>query len=173
MKIKITLSQGSIQDAREQLQNLDFKEKLRQFVEELADYGISVAEQNTGVWGKYIRFEKEVDETKTGCRALVLMYDTQLIIPPHDSRPVSPSMMAEWGSGSKGLPTQTTYSGRSVGQGTFPEQTHAFDPKGWWYKGKDDKWHHSYGMEAYRPMYKAYTEINNHIKEVAKRVFSG
>lgn len=165
MKIFAKLSIGSIQSARDEIHiykdSLDGK--IRQFVEELAEYGISIAEQNTGEWGKHIEFIKQVTETQTGCKAIMIMRDREQIIPPHDSRPVSPSMMAEYGAGHFAV---------NGWQGTFPEQQHAFDPKGWWYLGKDDKWHHSYGIHPKRPMYTAYQDMLNHINEVAKRVFA-
>ena len=165
MRLNVKLSQGSIQDARERIQEYKgtLNNKLKQFVEELADYGITVAEQNTGAWGKHIEFIKEIEDTSIGCKAIMIMRDRDKIIPKHDLRPVSPSMMAEYGAGRFAV---------DGWRGTFPEQVHAFDPKGWWYKGDDDKWHHSYGIRPTRPMLTAYNEMQNHIIEVAKRVFA-
>lgn len=164
MRVTLQLSQGSIRDARERIQEYKgtLNSKIKQFVEELADYGISVAEQNTGAWGKHIEFVKEIEDTSIGCKAIMIMRDKDKIYPKYDLRPVSPSLMAEYGAG------KWAVNGM---RGTFPEQIHANDPKGWWYKGNDDKWHHSYGLRPTRPMYTAYGEMVSHINEVAKRVF--
>lgn len=163
--IKISLSPSSINQAREQLtQEKDWiVDKARQLAVELAEYGIRVAEKNTGeYWGKFIEFVMETDETKTGCKAIMIMRDTDKIVPKHDGREVSPSLMAEYGAGKWAVDDW---------RGTFPEQTHAFDPKGWWYQGEDDKWHHTYGVSPRRPMYTAYTQMLANIDEVVKRVF--
>lgn len=163
--IKIKLSQGGIKQAREQLQETkqDVHDKMREFVYELAKYGVEVAESNTGVWGKYIQFKIDTEETKTGCKAIVIMYDKQKIKPKHDDREVSPSLMAEYGAGHFAV---------KGWQGTFPDQIHAFNPMGWWYLGNDDKWHHSYGVVPEKPMYTAYQEVLKTINDVAKRVFA-
>ena len=58
-----------------------------------------------------------------------------------------------------------------MGIGTFPGQTHAFDSNGWYYLGDDGEWHHSYGVKATMPMYKAGTEIRKNIDKVVREVF--
>ena len=170
-KIRIRLSENSIQQAREQIQGTKdwIHSKMREFVQQLAERGIQVAESNTGVWGKYLQFVVETEETETNCKAILIMRDASKIVNPHDGRPVSPSLMAEYGAGKFAIDGDV--KGLKVGRGTFPEQKHAFDPLGWWYLGKDDKWHHSYGTKPTRPMYTAYTDMIQHIEETAKRVF--
>lgn len=163
--IRISLSGDGIRQAKEQISETKdwIRVKVKQLAEELARYGIQIAEQNTGVWGKHIEFVMETEETVTGCKAIMIMRDLYKIIPKHDDREVSPSLMAEYGAGHYAV---------KGWQGTFPDQIHAFNPLGWWYLGNDDKWHHSYGVVPERPMYTAYQEMIGHIDEVAKRVFT-
>lgn len=70
-----------------------------------------------------------------------------------------------------------------MGPGTYPGQTHAFDPNGWWFPTDDqnlivrtDKngqgWGHSYGNPPYMPMYNAEQEIKANIERIVKEVFS-
>jgi hypothetical protein len=58
-----------------------------------------------------------------------------------------------------------------VGQGTFPDQTHAFDKEGWYWMDENDEWHYSRGITAKMPMYKASQEIQTIAKRKAKEVF--
>lgn len=57
------------------------------------------------------------------------------------------------------------------GVGTYPGQTHAFDPNGWYYR-KDGKLYHSFGTEASMPLYKAVFEICEQAEKIAKEVFN-
>ena len=59
------------------------------------------------------------------------------------------------------------------GVGTYPQQTHAFDRKGWNYYGNDNHFHHSYGTKATMPMYNASQEIRKRLIEIAKEVYQG
>ena len=58
-----------------------------------------------------------------------------------------------------------------MGTGTFPGQTHAEDPEGWWYQTLDGVWHHSKGIAPTMPMAKAQAEIYDQIASVAREVF--
>ena len=60
--------------------------------------------------------------------------------------------MIEFGSG---LRAQNPKNIPGVGTGTFPGQTHASDPNGWWYMDLEGNWNHSYGITPQMPMYKA------------------
>jgi hypothetical protein len=138
-----------------------------------------VAEQNTGKFGSYIAFKAEVDPEKYGCKAVMVATNTGLIKSEWrinssgDTRTadVSPILMAEFGSG---LKADDSYGKRQqvpMGTGTFPEQTHAEDPDGWWYQTLDGVWHHSYGVSPTYPMMRASVAMTNRISMVAKQVF--
>ena len=57
-----------------------------------------------------------------------------------------------------------------MGVGTYPGQTHAFDPKGWWYRDESGK-HHTYGNAPGMPMYNAGKDLRKEIRKVAQEVF--
>ena len=59
------------------------------------------------------------------------------------------------------------------GVGTYPNQTHAMNDKGWAYQGEDGKWHHSRGTKATMPMYTAGMSMREQVVEIAKRVYQG
>lgn len=58
-----------------------------------------------------------------------------------------------------------------MGVGTYPEQTHAFDKNGWVYYGNDNQFHHSYGIKATMPMYKASKMMLELAKAEIREVF--
>ena len=152
-------------------------EKCKTFVEELAKVGIETAQQNTGQFGKFITFKTEVEPEKYGCKAVMVASNTGLIKSvwrvnsAGDTREadVSPILMAEFGSGLKANNPRAEEFG--MGTGTFPDQTHAEDPDGWWYQTLDEVWHHSYGVTPTMPMTRASAEMFDKIQSVANQVF--
>ena len=83
-------------------------------------------------------------------------------------------MFLEFGSGVNALPGY---------QGTFPGQTHAFDPGGWWFPTDDPNlavytneegqmFGHTYGMKPIRPMYETSKDIRASVERIAREVFS-
>lgn len=69
------------------------------------------------------------------------------------------------------------------GPGTYPGQTHALDPKGWWFPtddpnlivrtGEDGQGYgHSYGNPPHMPFYNAGARIKEDLERVAKEVLS-
>lgn len=175
------LSKSSIEQAQEQVKayKTELIEKCKVFVEELAKVGIAVGEQNTGTFGKYITFRTDVEPIKYGYKAVLVASNTGLIKSEWviNSRgdtktaDVSPILMAEFGSG---LRADDSYGKRQtpqMGTGTFPGQTHASDPNGWWYQTTDGVWHHSYGVRPTYPMMKASVTMTEMIRTVAQSVF--
>lgn len=70
-----------------------------------------------------------------------------------------------------------------MGAGTYPGQTHAFDPDGWWYPTDDpgliiryskdgQGFGHSYGNPPRMPMYMAAKTVKDELLDVAKEVFA-
>lgn len=59
------------------------------------------------------------------------------------------------------------------GVGTYPNQKHAFNDKGWSYEGRDGRWHHSKGTMATMPMYTASVSMREQIISIAKEVYQG
>ena len=175
-KITLTLSDDSIQNTISTLQNYkqEILNKCERLVSELADSGIEVGKSNTGNFGHYIIFSKKLQPNSNGCTAIIVATETGKIMSQWQTSDgiktadVSPLLMAEFGSGWKAQPHFDDDRG---GQGTFPEQTHAFDGEGWYWRDLEGNLHHSYGITPTMPMYKAYEEIEKNIISKAKEVF--
>lgn len=69
-----------------------------------------------------------------------------------------------------------------MGPGTYPGQTHALDPNGWWFPTDDENliirrdkngqgWGHSNGNPPYMPFYNASQQIRNDLLRCAQEVF--
>lgn len=125
-------------------------------------------------FGKYIRLASEITPEQAGCRAVLYMEDISKIVSEWQTlegvkrATVSPMLMLEFGSG---LQAENPANIPGVGTGTFPGQTHAENPGGWWYMDLDGVWHHSSGVSAKMPMYFAGKEIRAKITNIAREVF--
>ena len=178
--LKIKLDSQSIADAVDELEKYkaSLETKTAEFVSRLIDCGISMAQEKVGKgFGKYITFSKKVDGGKKAIGFLIAK-DSPIIaewIIDDDSgetktAEVSPLLMAEFGSG---WLAEVLFDVAGVGQGTFPGQTHAFDPNGWNYKSAEDgRWYRSKGVAPTHPMHGADIEMINEIETVAREVFS-
>lgn len=144
------------------------------FVSRLAEVGIQTAKENAGEYGTYIVFRKELEPLQYGCKAIIYAYDKEKIIREWKyqggtkTAEVSPILMAEFGSGWKAKVLDKV---SGVGQGTFPGQTHAFDPHGWWWETPDGERHHSMGEAPTFPMYSASLAMLFDMDRIAKEVF--
>ena len=79
-------------------------------------------------------------------------------------------LILEFGAGIKygfGHPLEGRFG---MGAGTYPEQKHALDPKGW-YLPKEKGGAHTYGNPPSMAMYNTGKELRNRIEEVAREVF--
>ena len=184
MKINLSLTSQSFTDARKIVRayQKSLKRKCETFVSELADKGIAVAQQNVGGYGKYIIFSKEFQPSRqTGATCILTATQTGLIrsqwrttnnaggIATAD---VSPLLMVEFGAGINAKHKNPKARDMGMGVGTFPGQTHAFDPDGWWYMDMDWEWHHvKEGVDPGMPMYNAAQEMEREIFATAKGVF--
>ena len=81
-KITLTLSDDSIQSAISTLQNYkqEILNKCERLVSELADSGIEVGKNNTGNFGHYIIFSKQIEPNVNGCTAIIVATETGKII---------------------------------------------------------------------------------------------
>lgn len=174
---KASLSVDSIRNLQKELTAYrdSLPDKCKRFVVSLSEAGIAVAKQNTGNYGKYITFSTKTEPEKDGCKAIMLASETGKIVSAWKvgdnkikTADVSPLLMVEFGSGWK---AENPLQVPGVGQGTFPEQIHAYDKEGWYWIGLDDKLYHSYGISPKQPMYKASLEIQRIVIEKAKEIF--
>lgn len=158
-----------------QYKNVEIQNKCKELVIRLANEGITVGKQNVGGFGKYITFSMKTDPYKDGCKAIMLASENGKIISSWQTKDgiktaeVSPLLMAEFGSG---WGTENPMKVEGVGQGTFPNQTHAFDREGWYWIDLEGNLNHSYGITAKMPMYKARNTIIEKVTTIAKEVFS-
>ena len=183
MRIVTGLSEKGIADARREIRKYrnSLTRKCAEFVSKLEGKGISVAQQNVGgEFGSYIIFEKHVDRETYGASGLLLATQTGLIRREWRTNntssgvataDISPLLMVEFGAGVKHDKNKHAHR-LGMGAGTFPGQTHAFDPDGWWYRDMDWEWHHVDGIEPGMPMAKAAEEMERQIFQTAKEVFA-
>lgn len=176
-KFTTDLSVDGIENLKKQL--LNYKQSLNDkcitFIQRLSDEGIVVAKQNVGGFGKYITFSTTITHENGGYHGIMLATNTGIIVSQwktkdgEKSADVSPLLMVEFGAG---LKAKNPKNIPGVGTGTFPGQTHASDPNGWWYMDLDGVWHRSYGLEPKMPIYKASLEMHKKILRIAREVFS-
>ena len=68
-----------------------------------------------------------------------------------------------------------------MGPGTYPGQTHAFNPRGWWFETSDPNlivfigengktYGHSYGNAPHMPFYQASARMRDRILDIAREV---
>ena len=179
MKIKVKLSKSGIEEARAQIAEVQdwLNMKAKELAEELARVGITTAEQHTGQYSEYIWFDMITEDTETGSRVVIQMKDRMKIIRKWYYRggvrqaAVSPSLMAEFGSGKFAIDGEV--KGLKVGRGTFPGQTHAWQ-ESWHWTTLDGVTHHSSGESPTRPMFQAYIKLTDKdtVMNVAERVFA-
>ena len=167
------------------------KRKNREFVNKLAEFGISVAQAHAGdEYGPYIIFDKTLEPTQANgnVRGVMVATNTGLIRSEWytinnasgiESADVSPILMAEFGAGIAHDNNPDAHQ-FGMGAGTFPGQTHAMDPTGWWYipvnnpdgsPNTERQWYHSTGVEPTMPMATAFSQMFAEIATIAKGVF--
>lgn len=159
--------------------NKELIRKCEQVVKELADIGITFAENHlsgivdeSGMSGtnttldfsSMVTFSKKVDPTTTGAEAIIIPYSQPFIKTwQGGSAMVDPLLMAEFGSGNFAIDGH---------RGTFPGQKHAMQDRWGWKEVGDDTIHWSSGVIPTRPMFNAVEEMRSQIDEVVQRVFS-
>lgn len=178
-KISFGLSVREVQAAIKEVKvyQSDLNRKCEELCRRLAVEGIQIAQAHIGDsgFGKYIRLASEITPEHAGCRAVLYMEDTAKITSEWQTKEgtrsatISPMLMLEFGSG---LKAQNPAGISGVGTGTFPGQTHAEDPGGWYYMDLDGNWHHSTGVEARMPMYFAGKEMREKIVAIVEEIFN-
>ena len=173
--IKIDLFDGkSLQQAIKQIEAYrdDLPRKCQEICRRLSEIGeqtalVAISESPQG---KAVTLRMDIDPSKTGCKAMLI--GTGKTVTDDKGRTYNLLLGIEFGSGIRYNPTENPMASEfGMGVGTFPDQSHAFDRNGWMYLGKDGNWHHSYGIKATMPFYKAMTEIKRNVNDVVKDVF--
>lgn len=161
----------AIKELREYQNNLD--KKCEQLCFELCKAGMQIARSYIGEsgFGRYIRLSSEITPEKAGCKAILIMEDSQKIVSKWRNldgiqrKEISPALMLEFGAG---LPAQNPANIPGVGTGTYG--THGNEP-GWWYMDLQGEWHYSSGTSPKMPMYNAGKELRNKVLRIARDVF--
>lgn len=163
--------QNAIKEIKEYQNSLDGK--CEELCRRLTAEGMQIAQAHIGSsgFGKYVRLTSEISLETAGCKALLIMSDSQKIVSKWQnqdgvqSKEISPALMLEFGAG---LPAQNPANVPGVGTGTHGE--HGNEP-GWWYMDLDGVWHHASGVSPKMPMYNAGKELRDKVVRIAREVF--
>lgn len=164
-KITFGLSVSEINAAVKELRQYqsEITYKCQRFTERLAEIGLQTAkailEQHiyTGETIGSLRIETDEKGEITRIRIVV---ESEAIL------------FLEFGAGIKFSGTVNPKAKEmGYGPGTYPGKGHWDDPNGWWYLGDDGEWHHSFGIEAAMPMYKASVAMRQQIVSIAREIF--
>lgn len=174
-KISFGLSVKEVRNAIKEIKEYQnsLTGKCEELCRRLSAEGIVIAQAHIGNsgFGKYVRLSSEITPEKAGCKAILIMEDSQKIVSKWQnqdgvqSKEISPALMLEFGAG---LPAQNPANIPGVGTGTYG--THGNEP-GWWYMDLQGEWHYSNGTSPKMPMYFAGKELRNKVLKIAKEVF--
>ena len=167
-KIKVELSQAGIQRAIREVKGYkaDFMRKQQILIDRLSKIGLDVVRQT---------MESIPAEEKGSYYTEIINNSRGDIIGAAIRLSGSKILFIEFSSGiTYGTPPggYPLPSGSKYGYGTYPGQSHALSPNGWWYIDENGEKHHSYGNRAYMPMFRSEQAIILAVQEVAKEVFS-
>lgn len=173
--IKVNLFDSkSIQNAIKQIEQYrdDLPRKCQEICRRLSEEGVRVSDAaiNSVPIGKTITLTTDINPSKMGCQAIMKMTGRETRT--EDGRVFFTTLAIEFGAGIRYNSTANPKSSEfGLGVGTFPGQTHAFDPNGWYYLDSNGEWKHSYGVQASMPMYNASVEMIQKIDSIVKEVF--
>lgn len=166
----------------------DFENKVRIFLERLAQVGISVAVANSGVFSRYIVYSiKQENNTTVKLVASSEPIESAWYVSSKSEEQrtevISPILMAEFGSGHYAIQGTGEAAGLG-GQGTLNVYGHAFDPNGWYWwseeasqdgvlkKSKNGRFlYKSDGLPPAQPLHKAVMACIEQVEEIAREVF--
>lgn len=173
--IKIDLFDGkSLQQAIKQIEAYrdDLPRKCQEICRRLAEEGVKVADVaiNSVPIGKTITLTTDINPSKAGCQAIMKMTGRETRM--EDGRVFYTALAIEFSAGVRYANTASPKAKDfGMGTGTFPDAKHSWQMEGWYYLGDDGEWHHSYGVQASMPMYKASVEMRQKIDSIVKEVF--
>ena len=174
--LEINLFDGgkSLREAIKQIEDYrnDLPRKCQEICRRLAEEGVRVADAaiNSVPIGKTITLTTDINPSRMGCKAIMKMTGRETRT--EDGRIFYTALAIEFGAGIRYNPTANPKAAEfGMGVGTFPDQTHAFDPNGWYYLDSNGEWKHSYGVQAGMPMYHAFSEMTKSVDKIVKEVF--
>ena len=164
----------SIQNCIKQIESYrnDLPRKCQEICRRLAEEGVKVADVaiNSVPIGKTITLTTDINPSKMGCKAIMKMTGRETRT--EDGRIFYTALAIEFSAGVRYANTASPKAKEfGMGTGTFPGQTHAENPDGWYYLGEDGNWHHSFGVQASAPLYNAGNAMRQKIDSIVKEVF--
>lgn len=172
-RISMSLSHESIQNAVKEIRQYksDLNKKCEELCRRLTAEGIQIAQAHIGEspLGNTITLRSEITPERAGCNAI--LFAVGKIEQAKGYAPFNTLLAVEFGTGIHYNKTENPKAKEyGLGVGTFPGQIHAFED-GWYYFGKDEKWHYTHGVKATMPMYYAGKEIRGKLISIARDVF--
>lgn len=184
-KVKFYVSKNGLNKAINFLDDYkkQINDKTKLFIDFLSDYGKVTIEDNIQSSGELndigyvthmIQVEKTLEHPINGYKAIIYAFDVDKVISiwynskGRNEAEVSPLLMMEFGSGQM---AENPLNVGGVGQGTFPGQTHADQPQGWYWRDEDGNLYHSKGIVPTQPMYHAQQKLLQDLERIAKEVF--
>ena len=152
----------------------ELSDKCAEFVNRLLEIGVEAAQDNSGNYRGFIVFRKHLLTFEDGVDGVLVATDGTKIVREWYrggkvvSAEISPLLMAEFGSG---WLAKVLDDIEGVGQGTFPNQTHAFDRDGWSWTTPDGEYHHSIGEAPTYPMHSAVLTMLFEVDRIGREVF--
>lgn len=189
MKYTVSLDSRELNKLARKLLNYadTFEDKVKIFLNRLADLSIKVASANGGDFSRFIIYSKKLEDgTTITVSASSKLIKSKWYAGSNSSEVrtevISPILMAEFGSGYYAIPDKSGIGG----QGTLNKYGHAYDPFGWyWYaeyppidNGEPVKTaqngkvlYNSMGNEPTQPLHKAVMACIEQVTKIAKEVF--
>lgn len=138
--------------------------KVDELIKRLSDIGVNVIDSTMMNVPPVDRGQYSIDKSGDSKHIFITLSGDQVLF-------IEYSAGITFGTNSfSGLPNNPNY-GSGMGVGTYPGQTHAEDPEGWYYKDRYGQSQHTYGIRAYQPMFNADMEMRKQIVSIAKEVF--
>ena len=174
MKINLLDGGKSLQQASRQIEQYknDLSRKCEEICRRLSEIGVQVAntvlrEGKLEDYQPSTKVSYEIDTSGNIVRAKIIISGPYILF-------------LEFGSGIRYSGTKNPKVAElGYGPGTYPsnapQQNPPYDnwesPTGWYYYGDDGKVHHTFGVQAKMPVYRASVEIMKSVNEVAKEIF--
>ena len=142
--IKVDLFDGkSLQQAIKQIEAYrdDLPRKCQEICRRLAEEGVRAADAaiNSVPIGKTITLTTDINPSKMGCQAIMKMTGRETRT--EDGRIFYTALAIEFGAGIRYNKTANPKASEfGMGVGTFPGQTHAENPEGWYYLDSNGEW---------------------------------
>lgn len=174
--LEINLFDGgkSLKEAIKQIEAYrdDLPRKCQEMCRRLAEEGVKVADVaiNSVPIGKTITLTTDINPSKMGCQAIMKMTGRETRT--EDGRTFYTALAIEFSAGVRYANTASPKAKDfGMGTGTFPNAKHSWQMEGWYYLGDDGNWHHSYGVQASRPLYSASVAMRQKLENVVNDVF--